>query len=64
LTNQKQEVSQEDRIVFFFEILKAMELETFYKAESIITYGEIGDKFYIILAGNVNIYIKRGDTEI
>jgi len=50
--------------VFFFEILKAMELETFYKAESIITYGEIGDKFYIILAGNVNIYIKRGDTEI
>ena len=41
-----------------------MELETFLKAEAIITHGEVGDKFYIILTGNVNIYIKRGDTEI
>ena len=46
------------------EILQNMELETFLKAEAIITHGEVGDKFYIILNGKVNIYIKRGETEV
>ena len=36
-----------------------MKLEIFNYAEPIIHTGELGKKFYVILSGKVNVYVKR-----
>ena len=38
------------------KIVKFAKLEVFLEGETIIKYGEFGDKFYIILKGSVSIY--------
>ena len=38
------------------KIIAVLNYETFRKDEHIIHYGEIGDKFYILLSGTVSIY--------
>ena len=38
------------------KLTKICKVEKFFKGESIITFGEIGDKFYIVLEGIVEIY--------
>ena len=38
------------------KIIQILNYEKFKKDEYIINYGEIGDKFYIILSGSVNVY--------
>ena len=38
------------------KIVKYVKLEIFLEDETIIKYGEFGDKFYIILKGSVSIY--------
>ena len=38
------------------KIIAALNYESFKKDEHIIYFGEIGDKFYIVLAGTVNIF--------
>lgn len=38
------------------KIISVLNYETFQKGEHIIHFGEIGDKFYILLSGNVSIY--------
>jgi hypothetical protein len=50
-------MSQEpDEIERIPKIIQILNYERFQKDEPIINYGEIGDKFYIILSGNVNVY--------
>ena len=38
------------------KIISVLNYESFRKDEHIIYFGEIGDKFYIILSGTVSIY--------
>ena len=38
------------------KIISVLSYESFQKDEHIIYFGEIGDKFYIILSGSVNLY--------
>ena len=38
------------------KIIQILNYESFKKDEYIIKFGEIGDKFYILLSGSVNIY--------
>ena len=50
-------MSQEpDEIERIPKIIQILNYECFQKDEPIINYGEIGDKFYIILSGNINVY--------
>ena len=41
-----------------------LNLETFKKGSSIITYGEEGDKFYIVLDGKVGVYKPRFEEKL
>ena len=38
------------------KIISVLNSESFKKGEHVIHFGEIGDKFYVILSGNVSIY--------
>ena len=38
------------------ELTKIIKLEEFFPGESIINFGELGQKFYIVLEGFVEIY--------
>ena len=47
------------------KITKVCRIEKFLPGESIIKYGEIGDKFYIVLEGTVEVYTpKYVETEM
>ena len=48
-----EESDKNERIL---KIIQILNYEKFKKDEYIINYGEIGDKFYIILSGSVNVY--------
>ena len=39
------------------KIIAVCKYETFDKGKDIVKYGEIGDKFYILVNGSVNVYI-------
>ena len=39
------------------EIIKALQIEKFNINEEIFEYGDLGDKFYIILEGSVSVLI-------
>jgi len=41
-----------------------MDIETFVEAEPIITFGDIGNKVYILLNGEVNVYIQKSEEKI
>ena len=41
------------------ELSKICKLEKFHPGDTIILYGDIGDKFYIVLEGQVEIYIPE-----
>ena len=41
-----------------------MELKKFNYAEPILTFGEYGDKFYIILTGEIGVFVRKLKKEI
>ena len=49
-------IKAEDSQLKVEQITRICRLEKIYKNESIINYGEIGDKFYIVLEGIVEVY--------
>ena len=49
-------IKNEDTQLKVEQITKICRLEKFSKNDSIINYGEIGDKFYIVLEGIVEVY--------
>jgi len=49
-------LKNEDSQLKVEKLTKVCRSEKFFKGESIINYGEIGDKFYIVLEGFVEIY--------
>ena len=49
-------IKEEDSQLKVEQITRICRLEKIYKNESIINYGEIGDKFYIVLEGIVEVY--------
>ena len=49
-------IKKEDTQLKVEQITKICRLEKFSKNDSIINYGEIGDKFYIVLEGIVEVY--------
>ena len=49
-------LKNEDSQLKVEKLTKICKVEKYFKGESIITFGEIGDKFYIVLEGMVEIY--------
>jgi len=41
------------------DLVKVLTVETFEADEEVITFGEQGDKFYIILMGSVSVLIPN-----
>ena len=39
------------------EIIKALRIERFKKDDLVFEYGDLGDKFYIILEGSVSVLV-------
>ena len=52
-------LKNEDSQLKVEKLTKICKLEKFFKGESIIKFGEIGDKFYIVLEGVVEIYTPK-----
>ena len=49
-------LKKEDSQLKVEKLTKICHIEKYFKGESIINYGEIGDKFYIVLEGIVEVY--------
>ena len=56
--------TEEENLAFFLNLLGTMELEVYNRGEAIITYGEIGSKFFVLLSGSINIYTPRPQEDI
>ena len=50
-------ISSEKPIKDMYKIYKRLELKTFVKKQKLCIYGEEGDKFYIIVKGEVGICV-------
>ena len=49
-------IEESNSIEKISKIIQVLTYECFNKDEYIINYGEIGDKFFILLSGTVNVY--------
>ena len=49
---------------YYDQIFKSFILESFEENETVFNVGDIGDKFYLILEGEVAVCINRSDEEI
>ncbi len=45
------------------DICKMLVLETFEESEEVFSLGSIGDKFYIVLTGEIGVYILRKNKD-
>lgn len=49
---------------FIQKIVNFFKFETFHPEKIIMHHGDLGDKFYFILSGKVNIYVLKSNAEI